>query len=389
MSDILEAIKQAASEAAGADMSALEMGPVVLEAGALRRIVPYLQESSLLNLVMVADETTYGIAGEALAREMGQAGIHVHVTQIKPNRLGDVIADEASVVQVILDVKAKAAQAVVAVGSGTLHDISRFSSYAAGIPFISVPTAPSVDGFNSRGAPLIIRGEKLTIPATGPLAIFADLDILTRAPSAMVAAGFADMLGKYTSLFDWKFGHLTAGEAYSPVVADITRRALEQCVEHVEEIARRSGRGIYVLTRALLESGFAMLLFGQSHSASGAEHHLSHYWEMEFLRAERRQLLHGAKVGVACAEIAKLYHGLAEKSPPVLPEQQQEVLLREIRQLPGEAEIRRLLVAVGGPSRPEELEIDAGLLARGLQQAHLIRPHRQTLLRLYNTVSTQ
>ncbi len=104
----------------------------------------------------------------------------------------------------------------------------------------------------------------------------------------MVAAGFGDMLGKYTSLFDWKFGSLTAGEPYSQTAADITRNALQMCVDHAESIAKRDEDGIRLLISALIESGLAMLLFGQSHPASGAEHHLSHYWEMEYIRLGKK-----------------------------------------------------------------------------------------------------
>ncbi len=58
---------------------------------------------------------------------------------------------------------------------------------------------------------------------------------------------------------------------------------------------------------ALIQSGLAMLMFGQSHPASGGEHHLSHYWEMEFLQKNRRQVLHGAKVGVSTILLTTLY----------------------------------------------------------------------------------
>jgi glycerol-1-phosphate dehydrogenase [NAD(P)+] len=54
-----------------------------------------------------------------------------------------------------------------------------------------------------------------------------------------------------------------------------------------------------------------MLLVGHSRPASGGEHHLSHYWEMQFLQQRRRALLHGAKVGVAAVQMAKLYEAAA------------------------------------------------------------------------------
>lgn len=384
MTDIIDRMKEAASRMEGINAGVLDMGPVVLEAGAISQIAPYLNKEDYRQVSIVADHHTYEAAGRQVEHLIEASGLAVHMTIVKPNAQGDVIADEASLIQLILDLKTQAANVVLAVGSGTLHDIARFSAYAADIPFISVPTAPSVDGFNSKGAPLILRGDKQTIVTIGPAAIFADLDILTKAPSAMVAAGFGDMLGKFTSLFDWKFGSIAGGEPYSAEVASLTRDALLQCVEHVDAIAARTEEGIRLLTAALLESGFAMLLFGQSHPASGAEHHLSHYWEMEFLRIGRRQILHGAKVGVACAQISKLYYQLKDDALLPVDEQYRQAIEEELGQIPDEQTIGSLLSKVGGPSTLEELEIDAELLSKSLQEAHKIRLNRYTLLRAYN-----
>jgi glycerol-1-phosphate dehydrogenase [NAD(P)+] len=387
MTDIMTNIKKAASLMGGIDPSLITMGPVLLEHGAINQIAPFLKNESLRKVVVVADHLTYAVVGEILTEMIREDGIAVSVTLIKPDLKGDVIADAESLIQLILDLKTFSAEVVVAVGTGTLHDLARFSAYAINIPFVSVPTAPSVDGFNSKGAPLILRSEKKTIQAIGPLAIFADLNILTQAPKELVAAGFGDMLGKYTSLFDWKFSNIVGGEPYSAVVSELTRQALQQCVDHVDEIAKRSPEGIRLLTQALLESGFAMLLFGQSHPASGAEHHLSHYWEMEFLRLGRRQILHGAKVGVACAEISELYHQLAQGSLPLTAVNHQNAMKDAIAEIPDERTIRNLLKRVGGPSTREELGVNEDLLKRSLKEAHLIRPNRFTLLRAYNEAS--
>lgn len=78
----------------------------------------------------------------------------------------DVIADERAIMQVLLETP-NDVDAFIAVGAGTVHDITRFSSYKMKVPFISVPTAPSVDGFTSMGAPLIIRGVKKDHSSTG------------------------------------------------------------------------------------------------------------------------------------------------------------------------------------------------------------------------------
>ena len=73
------------------------------------------------------------------------------------------------------------------------------------------------------------------------------------------------MLGKYTSPLDWKFSSTTAGEPYDEQVAAITEKALEACIQHVEAIGQRTEEGIRILMTALIESGIAMSLFGQSH----------------------------------------------------------------------------------------------------------------------------
>ncbi|MDB4868393.1 MAG: sn-glycerol-phosphate dehydrogenase [Cohnella sp.] len=379
----MDKVKKAASLIDDTALRSIEMGPVVLEAGAIKRVGPYLKDRTWRKIVVVADKNTYMAAGPALMDTLSEANLDVHLTVIQPDGQGDVIADETAVVQLLLDLKAHHANSVLALGTGTLHDIARFAAYTTGIPFISVPTAPSVDGFNSKGAPLILRGEKKTIQAIGPDAIFADLDILAGAPASMVAAGFGDMIAKYTSLFDWKFGSIVRSEPYSPIVAELTRNALQQCVDGVEEIAARSPAGIRLLTGALIESGFAMLMFGQSHPASGAEHHLSHYWEMEFLRLGRKQILHGAKVGVACAEIAELYHRVVGNSLLSVPEEHHNTILQQLALIPKAETIRGLLRSVDGPSTPEELGVDSELLARSMKEAYQIRPNRYTLLRAY------
>ncbi|MFN2269851.1 MAG: iron-containing alcohol dehydrogenase, partial [Anaerolineae bacterium] len=50
-----------------------------------------------------------------------------------------------------------------------------------------------------------------------------------------------------------------------------------------------------------------MLEFGETRIASGAEHHMSHYWEMKLLQENRPALLHGAKVGLGTIFAARRY----------------------------------------------------------------------------------
>ncbi|MBY9079462.1 sn-glycerol-1-phosphate dehydrogenase [Paenibacillus sp. HN-1] len=382
MSENLLSKIRAVSDQMGASVTGLPE-TIEIRPGALSLAAPFIREKGWCSPLLVADAHTFAAAGERLEALLEEGGTTATVTLVLPNAQGDVIADEASVVQVLLALQGNKSDVVVAAGSGTLTDIARYAAYTAGLPFVSVPTAPSVDGFTSSGSPLIIRGNKLTIRVAGPAAIFADTDILRAAPAPMAAAGFGDMLGKYTALFDWKFGRITAEEPYSPEIAGLTESALLACVSHVKEIGERTEEGIRILMEALMKSGLAIQLFGQSHPASGAEHHLSHYWEMEYIRTGRRQLLHGAKVGVACAEISALYHEIAAR-PELWNDAKWDQIRKEIDLIPGPDEIRALLRAVHGPSTTEELGVTGDLLRRSLKEAHEVRPNRHTLLRARN-----
>ena len=66
---------------------------------------------------------------------------------------------------------------VLAVGAGTIHDLSRFVAHQYRIPFVSVPPAASSDGFTSTVADMTWNGVKKAVAASAPLFVFADTDI--------------------------------------------------------------------------------------------------------------------------------------------------------------------------------------------------------------------
>jgi len=375
---------------------------IVVANGALGQVGAYLEEKSLKKAAILADQHTYKAAGEALVKQLEQTQIEATVIRIQPDENGDVVADEKALVQALLNISDDT-DVLLSVGAGTIHDITRFCGAKMKIPFISIPTAPSVDGFTSLGAPLIVNGVKKTFQMMAPIAVFADLAILTRAPRKMIAAGFGDMVAKITSLADWRFGHLIAGEPYCPLVAQMTKEALESCVSHYHQIAKGEETGIQLLIEALIESGLAMLLFGQSHPASGGEHHLSHYWEMEFIKKKQKAVLHGAKVGVSTALLSEIYkddflkmiedekelerlnHGVHKDIIENLKEHRGEIQ-QLFRNIPDSDQIRQWVETIGGESLPEQLGISQELLNRSLVEAHNLRD-RLTALKFLNEVA--
>ena len=86
---------------------------------------------------------------------------------------------------------------------------------------------------------MIIEGVKKTVYCHAPIAIFGDISTLCAAPQPMIAAGFGDMLGKYTSIADWRLGRLLWDEPYDEAIAQRTLDAVQQCADNV--VGHRQG----------------------------------------------------------------------------------------------------------------------------------------------------
>ena len=277
---------------------------------AIEALLEFCQANRFNHFLLVCDRNTQAVMGRRVEAALLENGGDV-LTVVLDGK--EVIADEEYLIQVLFHSDARP-RLYVAVGSGTVTDIARFCSHRTGNPLVVVPTAPSVDGFASLIAPVVIRLFKDTAYCHAPLGIFADVEVLRQSPPAMIAAGFGDMLGKFTALADWKLANLIWDEPYRPEIAERMRSALEHCVENVSSIGQADPVGVTALMDGLVESGVCMLLNGNSRPASGAEHHLSHYWEMKLLQQGRPAILHGAKVGVGTLHIARQYERIRDLS---------------------------------------------------------------------------
>jgi glycerol-1-phosphate dehydrogenase [NAD(P)+] len=230
----------------------------------------------------------------------------------------------------------------LAVGSGVITDVVRFTSHRSRNPFISLPTAPSVDAYTATGSSLVVNRLKQTIPGQGPIAVFADLATLCAAPPPMIAAGFGDVLAKYTSLADWKLSHLLVDAPYNASIAQRMQVARDRCMEDAEQVAAAQPEAIHSLIVALVEAGLCMLQFGGSQPAGQSEHYISHYLEMKLVQEGRPPVLHGAKTGMATVIVARYYDQIRRMS------RDQAAQRLEASRLPGRAqEIERIRSAYG------------------------------------------
>lgn len=277
--------------------------PVYLGDDALDRFLEHCAERGYRSFLLAADENTWQVLGRRVAALLEEADFDVKTVVLS----GDEVVADAHYLTEVMVASDPSERVFLAVGSGTITDITRLVSHRTGAVFISLPTAPSVDGFASIGAPVVLRGIKQTVLAHPPEALFGELSVLAAAPAPMIAAGFGDLLGKITSVADWRLGALLYDEPYDDGIAERSLAAALRCADRAEEIGAGSPEAIRLLMEGLIESGLCMLDFGESRPASGAEHHASHFWEMKLLSEGRTGVLHGAKVGIATGMVAERY----------------------------------------------------------------------------------
>lgn len=308
--------------------------PYLVSDDAVPHLLDYCRQHGFSRLFLVVDPNTYTVLGQRAEHALRENGFDVKTIMLTGE---EIATDEHYVMRTFVETGGEDRQ-YIAVGSGTITDITRFVSHRARTVFISLPTAPSVDGYTSTVAPMVVGRYKGPIQAHPPVAVFADLPTLCAAPREMIAAGLGDLLGKYTSLADWQLGALLYDEPYSSDIDQQMRESVDRTVEAIDSIKEASCEGITRLMDGLVGSGFGMLAFGDSRPASGSEHHVAHFWEMKFILEGRPAVLHGTKVGVATVLAAKRYELLRRMSkadagrvlgPRILPSQAQ--MLSEIR----------------------------------------------------------
>lgn len=273
---------------------------------------------------------------------------------------------------------AKKADYVLAVGSGTLNDMAKSVATRAGIPSGVLATAASMDGYCSKGAALMRGGFKVTDEVNAPEDILIDLEIVRNAPRTMTAAGFGDIIGKYTCLADWRTAHAVKGEAVHEEAFALMEKARAECVDAFDGLTRYEGEAVAKLMNALVTAGLSMAMCGNSRPASGSEHHQSHFLEMDFVRRGERIPLHGLKVAIGTLVSLELYRYIKDNEVAF---HGAEEVYKIAESLPPVEKIRDMLVKMGCPVRFSELGVRKETMEEMLEKAYTVRD-RYTVLTL-------
>ena len=279
--------------------------------GAVENLGDALKKYNSKKVFVFADVNTYKVGGKSVGNILDYSKIpySVFVFDKSPK------PDEHAVGAVALHCP-KDADTVIAIGSGVLNDIGKILTAQGNKTYMTVATAPSMDGYVSTSSSMCRDGLKVTISSKSPEVIIGDSDILKTAPKKMMISGIGDMLAKYVSICEWRISNLLTGEYYCEEIANLTRLALKSCLDTADGLLSGDEDAVLALFRGLLVGSAAMNYAGISRPASGVEHYISHVIDMRYEEFGTPCDFHGIQCAIGTYISVKLY----EKLKSIIPD---------------------------------------------------------------------
>jgi len=300
----------------------LIIGPGALAAVAdeVARLLPAAQpDGTQPRVSLLVDRTRIVRSGEDV-KDLIQAQLAARFAVVR-TVLDDGHA-ELHVVDSVMDEAAGVvlgADAVVAVGGGTISDIAKVAVQRAGAAgttpvLVSVQTAASVDGYTDDVSVVLRDGVKRTVPSCWPDAVISDTDVIAEAPEAMNRAGFGEMTSMLVAPADWRLASLVGTDpTYKPSAVrllGVVGKGLESWSAGVREAEPES---VGALARALALRGIVTGVAGTTAVLSGVEHLISHMLDQYHGAHDEPIGFHGAQVGAGSVIAASAWDMLFER----------------------------------------------------------------------------
>jgi glycerol-1-phosphate dehydrogenase [NAD(P)+] len=243
-------------------------------------------------------------------------------------------------------------EAILGLGGGRVIDVTKYAAARLGLPMVAVATNLAHDGICSPVSTLDNDAGRGSYGVPGPIGIVVDLDLIRAAPRQYVAAGIGEALSNLSALADWELSHQVTGEAVDGLAAAMARTAAEAVLRQPGSVEQDGF--LTVLAEALVLSGLAMSVSGNSRPSSGACHEISHALNILY---PGRYGEHGEQVGVGAA-FAMHLRGQPDRA----------------------AELLTALRRHGLPGLPSDLGLDTDRFVDAVTYAPRTRPGRYTIL---------
>lgn len=263
--------------------------PTILKVGkgTLKNLGTYIKSSGMENAVIYFGNGLIDLFGADVLTSLKNEG----VTVLEYKELDSINIEDIIGLAFSIDTKA---QVIVGIGGGKVIDASKYAAYLRKIPFISVPTSASSDGFSSASASLMVNGRRTSVPARMAYGIIADTDVIKSAPEKFLYSGIGDLVSKITALYDWVYEDKMGYTVLNDFAMMIAKKAVNSFVRTPFESIQED-LFLRELLDSLAMSGIANEIAGSSAPASGSEHLISHALDKMLEQPQ----LHGIQVGIA------------------------------------------------------------------------------------------
>ncbi|MCL1971515.1 MAG: iron-containing alcohol dehydrogenase family protein [Endomicrobia bacterium] len=258
--------------------------------GKLAKIGKYLYDRKYFKTALFFSEGIEDIVAEKLYFGFKEYGIEI----VRKDFISDINIE--NVIHTAFKVP-QDTDVLIGIGGGKSLDYSKYCAHVLKLPFISVPTSVSNDGFCSPGASLLVEGKRKSVKSSIPYGVVADLDIIASAPEETFYSGIGDMISKVSALWDWKQAFNKKLSMHNDFASMLAYNSLDSLYyAGAGKHFLQSDEFYSQLINSLVLSGISMEIAGSSRPASGSEHLISH--ALDHLSAEKPKM-HGLQVGTA------------------------------------------------------------------------------------------
>jgi glycerol-1-phosphate dehydrogenase [NAD(P)+] len=264
--------------------------------GEMANLGNYLKDENFTNIACFFSEGIEEFFGEKIYNSLNANKINV---------LHKDIIDEINIENIIHTAFKipKNVDALVGIGGGKALDYSKYCAFVLDLPFISIPTSTSNDGFCSPNSSLLADNKRRSVKAKIPYGVIVDIETLQTSPLSCIYSGIGDLISKLTAGWDWQKASQKSYEQFNDFANLIANNTVTDIINY-QNLDIRSTEFLYHLANALLMNGLSMEIAGSSRPASGSEHLISHAYD----EIAAKPSMHGIQVGVAaytCAYIQK------------------------------------------------------------------------------------
>lgn len=256
-------------------------------AGALDRLGTYLKELRLQKVVVLFGNGLIEMFGTTVMDSLRQEDIEI----LEYQELDSVSLEDLTTLAFSMPAKT---QAVIGIGGGKVIDGAKYCGFLRDLPFISIPTSASSDGFSSASASLLVEGRRKSVPARLAYGIVADTNVIRSAPTQFLYSGIGDMVSKITALYDWIFEAEHGYGSVNDFAVMVAKKAVNSFVR-TPFTSIQDELFLKELLDSLAMSGIANEIAGSSAPTSGSEHLISHALDKMLEHPQ----LHGIQVGIA------------------------------------------------------------------------------------------